>query len=130
MALDKILIGTRVRKVREELLGETREDFAKRCNLAPRYIGQIERGEFLFSLPVLDQIASATGVETDYILYGKGASKKLTIKKTLNNMIEKADTNELVMYYKCLTTIKGYVNGEIKKETRQQKNKEKNKEKN
>lgn len=46
MAIDKIIIGTRIRKIREELFDETRDKFAKRCNLTERHIGQIERGDF------------------------------------------------------------------------------------
>ena len=57
MALDKVLIGERVRKIREEILEESRANFAKRCNLTYRHISQIERGEFLVSLPTLDKIA-------------------------------------------------------------------------
>lgn len=110
MALDKLLIGARVRKIREEILEESRADFAKRCNLTERHIGQIERGEFLISLPTLDNIASATGVSTDYILYGKGENNKLKIKEILDTIIENADKEELKMYYKCITTIKSYVN--------------------
>lgn len=114
MALDKILIGTRIRKVREEMFEESRNDFAQKCDLTYRHIAQIERGEFLVSLPTLDKIATATGINLDYILYGKGENNKLKIKETLNNIIEKADKDELKMYYKCITTIKSYVN---KKET-------------
>ena len=63
MALDKILIGARIRELRELILEETREEFAKRCNLSDeRYIGQLERGEFLPSLESLYKIADATGV--------------------------------------------------------------------
>lgn len=113
MALDKILIGARIRRIREELFGESRSDFAKRCNLTDRHIGQIERGEFLVSLPTLDKIASATGIDTDFILYGKGEANKLKIKATLDALIERADKDELKMYYKCITTIKSYV---VKKE--------------
>ena len=72
MALDKVLIGARIRKIREELFCESRVDFARRCNLTERHIGQLERGEFLISLPSLDNIITATGVDTDFILYGKG----------------------------------------------------------
>lgn len=110
MALDKLLIGARIRKIREEILEESRSDFAKRCNLTERHIGQIERGEFLISLPTLDNIASSTGVSTDYILYGKGENNKLRIKEILDTLIENADKDELKMYYKCITTIKSYVN--------------------
>ena len=109
MALDKVLIGARVRKIREEILEESRTNFAKRCNLTYRHISQIERGEFLVSLPTLDKIASATGMDTDYILYGKGKNDKLKIKETLETLINRADKDELQMYYKCITTIKTYV---------------------
>lgn len=109
MALDKVLIGARIRKIREELLEESRNDFAKRCNLTERHIGQIERGDFLLSLPTLDKIASSTGIDTDFILYGKGENNKLKIKETLETLIDRADKEELKMYYKCITTIKSYV---------------------
>lgn len=36
--LDKIIIGTRIRKIREEIFEETREKFSKRCNLTERHI--------------------------------------------------------------------------------------------
>ena len=47
MVLDKVIIGERIRKLREETFKETRKLFAKRCDLTERCIGQIERGEFL-----------------------------------------------------------------------------------
>ena len=109
MALDKVLIGERVRKIREELLGESRSSFAKRCNLTERHVGQIERGEFLISLPTLDNIASATGVDADFILYGKENNNKLKMKETLATLIDIADKDEVQMYYRCITTIKTYV---------------------
>ena len=109
MALDKVLIGARIRKIREELFCESRVDFARRCNLTERHIGQLERGEFLISLPSLDNIITATGVDTDFILYGKGENDRLKIKQNLISFIDKADKDELQMYYKCITTIRTYV---------------------
>lgn len=109
MALDKVLIGARIRKIREEILEESRNKFAERCSLTYRHIAQIERGEFLFSLPTLDKIASATGVSTDYILYRKGENEKLKLKKALDTFIDRADKDELQMYYNCIATIKTYV---------------------
>lgn len=113
MALDKLLIGNRVRRIREELFEESRNDFAKRCNLTERHIGQIERGEFLVSLPTLDKISSASGIDTDFILYGKGENDKLKIKKSLEAIIARADKEELKMFYKCITTINSYVSKKI-----------------
>jgi len=115
MALDKVIIGARIRKIREEVFEETREQFGKRCDLTDRHIGQIERGDFLISLISLDKIASATGIDVDYILYGKGKNDKLKIKQNLNTIIERSDREELKMYYKCISTIKGYVSKNIKR---------------
>ena len=115
MALDKVIIGARIRKIREEVFEETREQFGKRCDLTDRHIGQIERGDFLISLISLDKIASATGIDVDYILYGKGKNDKLKIKQNLNTIIERSDREELKMYYKCISTIKGYVSKNVKR---------------
>lgn len=109
MALDKVLIGSRIRKIREDLFCESRAAFAKRCNLTERHIGQLERGEFLIGLLSLDNITTATGVDTDFILYGKGENDRLKIKQNLISFIDKADKDELQMYYKCITTIRTYV---------------------
>lgn len=109
MSLDKVLIGARIRKIREEFLGESRADFAKKCNLTERHIGQLERGEFLIGLTSLDNIITATGVDTDFILYGKGENDKLKIKQNLISFIDKVDKDELQMHYKCITTIRTYL---------------------
>lgn len=110
MALEKLLIGTRIRRIREETLEESRKEFANRCGLTERYIGQIERGEFLLSMENLDKISIATGFDTDYILYGKENTKRKKLRNNLINIIEKADEEQIKMLYKCITTIIGYVN--------------------
>lgn len=122
MALDKILIGERIREIRVEYFNESREAFAKRCNLKTRCVGQVERGEFLFSISTLDKIASATGIDTDYILYGKKDNDTLTIKRAVLNIINKADSNKLGMLYRCIATIDGYVSGEINNNTSKKSN--------
>lgn len=38
MALDKIVIGARIRKIREEIFEESREQFGKRCDLTERHV--------------------------------------------------------------------------------------------
>ncbi len=110
MALDKIIIGSRIREIREDIFQETRDKFAKRCNVPERYIGQIERGEFLISLSSLDKIASATGANVDYLLYGTGKHHKMKSKENLYQIIENSDKDELQMYYKCICTMRSYVN--------------------
>lgn len=110
MALEKLLIGNRIRKIREEIFEESRKEFSNRCNLTERYIGQLERGEFLLSMETLDKIVTATGIDTDYILYGKNEKNRMKIKQNLVNIIERADYEQIKMIYKCITTIMSYVN--------------------
>lgn len=109
MALDKILIGNRIRKIREEIFEESRAEFGKKCDLTERHIGQIERGDFLISLLALDKIVSATGINVDFILYGKDEKNNSKPKENLINFIKKADNEEIKMYYKCVSSIKSYV---------------------
>lgn len=107
MALDKVLIGEKIREIRENVFEESRKEFANRCDLTERYIGQIERGEFLISLNSLDKISNATGILIDDILYDKGSNSKL--KENLNNIIDKADKEEVKAIYKCITAIQCYM---------------------
>lgn len=110
MALDKVLIGERIRKIREDVFEESRKAFSKRCDIDYRHLSQLERGEFLFSLPTLDKIVTATGTDTDYLLYGKKDDHQLRVKEHLYTLINRADSDELQMYFKCLTSIKNYMN--------------------
>ena len=105
MALDKILIGARIRELREQIIGESREEFAQRCDLGTdRYVGQLERGEFYPSIEVLYKIADATGASLNYLLLGTENSKKSRIKNNLLTVIENSDTNELKAYNMCIMT--------------------------
>ena len=108
MSLDKVLIGERIRKIREETFNESRKLFAIRCDLTERCIGQIERGDFLLSLKTLNKIAIATGINTDYILYGNSSDDKSNLKYALHTIIDRFDKKQLDMYYKCITTIINY----------------------
>lgn len=110
MAVNKVQIGVRIREIREEILGETRETFAKRCDLTERHVAQIERGEFLMNMKTLDKIISTTGVDADFVLYGKSDTKKLQVNKNLHNIIDRSNKDELQMYYKCIVSMKSYIN--------------------
>ena len=109
MALDKLMIGTHIRTIRENIFHETRSCFADRCQLKESHIGQIERGEILVSLVSLDKIASATGTDVDYLLYGKGSNKNLEMRKNIDNYLNHSSKEELKMYFKCISSIKNFV---------------------
>ena len=108
MALDKVLIGERIRKVREEVLHESRKSFAFRCNFEDRYIAQVERGEFLINLKKLDIIATAAGVSTDYILYGINNGKMSSAKARLHTIIDRYDDEQATAVFKCISILETY----------------------
>lgn len=110
MALNKLLIGERIRKARVELFNETRAQFAKRCDLSERHIAQIERGEFVISIKTLDKIACSTGLDVEYILYGKGENSNLQIRQNLYNIINRADNERIKLYYKIISNTEEYMN--------------------
>jgi len=116
MALDKILIGARIRELRERILDESREEFAKRCNFSDeRYVGQLERGEFLPSLESVYKIADATGVNLNDLLIGKKSINKSMMRENLLTVIKNSNTNELKVYNTCIMTLKRAFNTKLDK---------------
>ena len=116
MALDKILIGARIRELRERILDESREEFAKRCNFSDeRYVGQLERGEFLPSLESVYKIADATGVNLNDLLIGKKSINKSMMRENLLTVIKNSNTNELKVYNTCIMTLKRAFNTNLGK---------------
>lgn len=114
MTLDKVNIGTRIRKIREEIYHETRQVFAEQCSLSENHLGKLERGELLVSVSVLNKICSTTGTSSDYILYGKSKNNNLNIRKTIDHFLDNSSKDELKMYFKFISTIKGFISMEDK----------------
>ena len=109
MELDKISIGARICRIREDVFHETRQLFAERCALSVNHLGKLERGEILISINTLYKICSSAGVKTDYILYGKSENKHLNIRKTIDNYLDKSSKEELKMYFKFISAIKSFI---------------------
>ena len=109
MGLDQIHIGDRIREIREDLLQETRANFAKRCDISERYMGQIERGESMVNVFVLDKIKTTTGTSCDYILYGECNNERLQIITNLHYIINTSDIEELQIYYKNICNFRSYM---------------------
>lgn len=70
--VDKIMIGSRIRTIRESM-PMTREQFAELINVSVSFLSQIERGNKLMSIEKLMEISSKTGFSTDYVLFGDKA---------------------------------------------------------
>lgn len=108
MVLNTLEIGIRIRKIREEIYKETRQQFAERCGLSENHLGKLERGSLLISIKTLNKICSATGTKADYILYGDNENTNLTIRKTIDNFLDNSSKKELKFYLKFISTLKGY----------------------
>lgn len=63
-------IGKRIRKQRE-LLGFTREVFAEKLDVTPKFCSDIELGIKGMSIQTLCKISDVLNLSTDYILFGK-----------------------------------------------------------
>jgi transcriptional regulator with XRE-family HTH domain len=63
----KSLVATNLRRIRQAL-GITQEELAHRSDLSVRYIGAVERAEASASITIIDQIATALGVDPGELL--------------------------------------------------------------
>ena len=96
---DQALIGARIRRIREEIFGETREQFSKRCNIGKGYLGKVERGEILISTKAVLNIVAATQADIRFIMFGKVNQKLTKKRKRLLKIIETCSTEEIDDYF-------------------------------
>ena len=68
--MDWVSVGKRIRKQRE-FLGYTREVFAEKIDVTPKFCSDIELGVKGMSIPTLCKISSTLSLSTDFILFGK-----------------------------------------------------------
>ena len=72
--MDWVEIGGRIRKQRE-LFGYTREVFAEKLDITPKFCSDIELGVKGMSVQTLCRIADVLKLSTDYILFGVGSQE-------------------------------------------------------
>ncbi len=108
MVLNTLEIGIRIRKIREEIYKESRQQFAERCGLSENHLGKLERGSLIISIKTLNKICTTTGATADYILYGNNEKQNLTIRKTIENFLDNSSKKELKAYFKFISTLKAY----------------------
>lgn len=108
MELDKIQIGERLRKERENKFSESRPKFAERCGLSENHLGKLERGELAISIRTLNKICSATGINADYLLYGNNSNKNSKVRSNIDYYLDRASKEELNAYFKIISTFKDF----------------------
>lgn len=69
MRLDLKAIGSKIRQERKKL-GMSRGQLAEMIGVSEYYVGQLERGERVMSLPVFAKLAWVLRVSPDYLLAG------------------------------------------------------------
>ena len=89
--MDNIMVGNRIRMKREGL-HMTRELFAERIGVTPKFCSDIELGIKGFSIKTLIRIAQVFGVTTDYILFGDAYNERV---KNITKLAALAPTDKL-----------------------------------
>ena len=72
--MDWVSIGGRIRKQRE-FLGLTREQFAEKLDITPKFCSDIELGLKGMSLPTLCKISKVLHLSTDFLFFGEKAGE-------------------------------------------------------
>ena len=103
---DSIIIGERVRKIREDLK-MNRERFSEMIDISDVFLGQIERGERSLSTKTLVKIVKFTGVSADFILFGNEESNTTLAK--INRILNKCSEDLLNYIYDLIHTTFNYV---------------------
>jgi len=88
--IDIKIIGANIRKERKRQL-LTMEQLAEKAGISDNFLGKIERGEGMPSLPTIDSIACALDVSIDFL---KGNTKYNTEYKFVNSLMTITSLNE------------------------------------
>ena len=96
---DNIIVGERIRKIREALK-MNREKFSEMIDISDVFLGQIERGERSLSTKTLVKIVKFTGLSADFILFGDESSNT-TIAK-INRILNKCSDSVLEYIYNLI----------------------------
>ena len=94
---DSIIIGERIRKIREDLK-MNRERFSEMIDISDVFLGQIERGERSLSVKTLKKVVKYAGVSADYLLFGNQNNNEV-IQKINNILTVNSDITSDFIYH-------------------------------
>ena len=98
---DNIIIGERIRKIREDLK-MNRENFSEMIDISDVFLGQLERGERSLSTKTLKKIVKFTGVSADFILFGNEEANSTLAK--IDRILRKCSDDLLDYIYDLIHT--------------------------
>ena len=103
----KVLLGKKIQEIRKSK-NFTQENMAELLGIETSSLSNIERGKYYPTAENLAKIADILDVEP-FKLYIFNHNKSIQeLKSDINEMLEKADENELRMVYKVLNSILNY----------------------
>lgn len=82
--LDRVLLGARIRKRREELL-ISKKDLAEMLEITPKFLDDVESGARGVSLNNLMLLSQILKVSTDFLLFG---SEQIVSEQVFSHIIE------------------------------------------
>ena len=103
---DDIIIGTRIRQIRESM-SLTREQFSELIDISASFLSQIERGEKSMSIKTLMIISLKSGYSCDYILFGD--MSKTNAASRINLMIANTSDDVAEVMYNVIRPIARYI---------------------
>lgn len=95
-------VGLRIKSEREKL-GYSREKFSEMVNIAPVYLGQLERAERKMSLDTFVKVASNLNLSLDYLIFGDQIYN--INKDELIDIINNSSNRQLNAIYQILTVL-------------------------
>lgn len=100
--IDYKAVGLRI-KLERERLGYSREKFSEMVNIAPVYLGQLERADRKMSLDTFVRVASKLHISLDYLIYG---DESFDINKNeLIDIINNSSNRQLNVISQILTVL-------------------------
>lgn len=88
--LDRVLLGTRIRKRREELL-ISKKDLAEMLEIPPKFLDDVESGARGVSLNKLMLLSQILNVSTDFLLFG---NEQIVSDQVFSHIIENCPNNK------------------------------------
>ena len=86
--MEQLALGKRIKEARNKLK-LTQEALAEKANISNVYLGEIERGTKIPSVPVLVDLAQALNVSADYLLLDSLNSANTIINNEITDKLDK-----------------------------------------
>ena len=98
-------VGSRIRKVREELR-MSRNVFSEKLDISESYLAQLELGNKSLGMNTLISLCEYTGFSADYFLFGENANYELS--KKITRIADRLPENDLNLVYEIVRSIKAH----------------------